>query len=387
MSKNGKARWTRWLKLLPLLVIATLVVRQRFLVPIQVHAFTVERGDVVREAFGRGTIESRREAQLGFDLIGKISDVRVDEGDRVKLGQVLASLAPEQYSADVKTATDSASLARAAIARLEAEEKRATATLDFTSTEEARAKALAQTGALSPRDVDLAVQQLALARAELDRVHATREEAQRQITLAAQNVAVRSVTAARAVLISPFDGVVIRRLHDPGDTVTIGTTVLRVVATDALWSRAWIDETALPALRDKQVARIRVGASGAPTLKGTVDRIGREADRQTHELLVDVRLDSFPERVAIGQRADVWIELDRKYDVVRVPLSFVRREGQATYCFVNRAGRIARAELTVGLEGQELVEVTGGLAAGDVVLSGADAGAILLENRRWEALP
>jgi multidrug efflux pump subunit AcrA (membrane-fusion protein) len=100
-----------------------------------------------------------------------------------------------------------------------------------------------------------------------------------------------------------------------------------------------------------------------------------------------VRLDSFPERVAIGQRADVWIELDRKYDVVRVPLSFVRREGQATYCFVNRAGRIARAELTVGLEGQELVEVTGGLAAGDVVLSGADAGAILLENRRWEALP
>jgi multidrug resistance efflux pump len=115
---------------------------------------------------------------------------------------------------------------------------------------------------------------------------------------------VRAVTAARAVLVSPFDGVVIRRLRDPGATVTVGTAVLRVVATDALWSRVWIDETALPHLREGQHARVRLGADGDVTISGKVDRIGRESDRQTHELLVDILLAEVPARIAIGQRSD-----------------------------------------------------------------------------------
>jgi multidrug efflux pump subunit AcrA (membrane-fusion protein) len=64
-----------------------------FSLPVRVHH--VDRGDVVREVFGRGTIESRREAKLGFDMAGRISDVLVDEGDHVKLGQVIAHLEPQ----------------------------------------------------------------------------------------------------------------------------------------------------------------------------------------------------------------------------------------------------------------------------------------------------
>ena len=385
VAPTRRRRWpARLLKLLPLLVLAAIVIRQRFFVSVVVRSHMVERGDVVREVFGRGTIESRREVDLGFDLVGRISDLLVDEGDHVKLGQVVGHLAPEQFTADVRIASSGISLAQAAIARLDAEERRASATLAFAESEEGRIRALAATGTVSARDLDLAVQQLALARAELERVRASRGEARRAIAVASGTADVRAVTAARAVLVSPFDGVVVRRLRDPGDTVTVGTTVLRVVATDALWSRVWIDETALPDLREGQRTRVRLGGEGNVTIAGRVDRIGRESDRQTHELLVDVLLAEVPRRVAMGQRSDAWIEVERRANVVRVPISFVHRgTGGASSCWVDRGGRIERSPVAIGASGTDLVEVTSGLSPGDIVLDGLDPRADLPAGRRW----
>lgn len=232
---------------------------------------------------GYGNLTATEDGEAGNAVIG---DILVDEGDHVKLGQVVGHLAPEQFTADVRTASSGISLARAAIRRLDAEGRRATTTLAFAEIEDRRMKSLAVAGTVPARDLDLAVQQLALAQAEVERVRASRDEARRGIAVASGTADARAVTAARAALVSPFDGIVIRRLRDPGATVTVGTTVLRVIATDALWSRLWIDETALPDLREGQPARIRLGAEGNVTVSGTVDRIGRESDRQTHELLI-----------------------------------------------------------------------------------------------------
>jgi HlyD family secretion protein len=292
-------------------------------------------------------------------------------------------LAPEQFRADVHTASSGVSLARAAIQRLDAEERRAAATLKFATGEEQRNQALFSSGTVSGRDRDLAVQQLALAHAELDRVRAARDEARRQIAVASGTAESRGVTAARAAVVAPFDGLIVRRMADPGDTVTVGTTVLRIVATDALWSRAWIDETALSHLREQQPVRVRLGAIGDPRLTGRVDRIGRESDRQTHELLVDVLLEAPPSRIAIGQRADVWIEIERRKDVLRIPVAFVHDAGAGPFCWTDRGGRIARVPVTIGLRGVEVVEVSN-LAEGDVVLDGLAPGATLTAGKRWE---
>jgi multidrug efflux pump subunit AcrA (membrane-fusion protein) len=122
----GRRRWpTRLIKVLAVLVLVAIPIRQRLFVPVPARSHVVDRGDVVREVFGRGTIESRREVDLGFDLVGRISDLLVDEGDHVKLGQVVGHLAPEQFTADVRSASSGISLAQAAIARLDAEERRA----------------------------------------------------------------------------------------------------------------------------------------------------------------------------------------------------------------------------------------------------------------------
>lgn len=380
-------RYLGWLKLLPVVVIVALVVRQRVVAPVAVQHQVVDQGDVVREVFGRATIESRREVELGFDLVGRVSDVLVDEGDRVKLGQVVAHLAPEQQTADVHAASSGVVLAKAAPVRLAAEERRAQATLAFAQQEAVRMRALASSGAVSARDLDLAEQQLALARADLDRVHATQTEAQRQIAVATSATESKTATVTRTALVSPFDGVVIRRFKDPGDTVVAGSTVLRVVAVDRLWARAAIDESMLSDLREGMPAEIALlGDTGEP-LRGSVDRIGREVDRQTHEVLVDVLLAQVPARLAIGHRADVHIALERRTQVPRLPLAFLRRDAAGPYVFVDRDGRIARVAVQIGVMGRDKVELKSGLRPGETVLDARAPGGTLEVGRRWSSEP
>lgn len=76
--------------------VALLVLWLRVWSPVRVEAVRVDRATVIQEAFGRGTIESQREAAVGFDLVGRLSEVLVEEGARVTLGQELARLQTDQ---------------------------------------------------------------------------------------------------------------------------------------------------------------------------------------------------------------------------------------------------------------------------------------------------
>jgi HlyD family secretion protein len=380
-------RYLGWLKILPLAIAIAFIAHRRFVAPMSVHPHVVDRGDVVREVSGRATIESRREVDLGFDLVGRISDILVDEGDRVKLGQVVAHLAPEQLNTDVRAAASGVSLAKAANARLAAEERRAQANFTFAGQEADRMRNLAAEGTINARDLDLAEQQLALAKADLERVHAAQGEAEKQIAVASGATQSKSATATRAVLVSPFDGMVVRRPKDPGDTVVVGTTVLRIVAIDRLWARAAIDESMIAHLREGMPAEIALLGTSVDPLRGTVDRVGREVDRQTHEVLVDVLLAEIPLRLAIGQRADVHIALERRANTVRIPLALLRHDERGAFTFADDAGRIARAPMKVGVMGRDTVEVTAGLTEGSVVLDASTPGGLLTIGRRWSGQP
>lgn len=369
------------------LAIGGLVVRQRLFVPVPVVSAKVDRGDVVSQVFGRGTLESRREVELGFDLVGRIQELLVDDGDMVSRGQVLARMDPGQLAAEQQAAQSSVGVARAALARLEAEERKAAAALTFADVEAKRVRALSASGALSQRDLDAANQQLDQAQAEIARVRASRAEAFGQIAAAGSHVEVRSVTASRGVLVAPFDGQVVRRLRDPGDTVTVGSTVLRLVARDSLRSRAWIDDSVLPQLEPGQPVDVRFGATGTASAKGLLDRIGHEADRQTHEIWVDIKVLQLPPRIALGQRADAWIEVGRTKNAVRMPARFVKWDGPSAFCYVGRDGKIARAPLQLGRRGNDYVEVRSGVAEGEPVLDTPDVGKPLPEGRKFTARP
>lgn len=370
----------------PALLVAAiaLVAWFRFLRPVEVLATRVDRGSVTETAFGRGTVESQREAAVGFDLVGRLSEILVDEGDRVVRGQELARLETNQTAADLQTARSSVSASRAALTRLAAEEVRVRALVDAAERDADRVRRLVETGALAGQAGDDAEDKLRIARADLDRVLGQRSEATRAIEVASSGAAQRQVTMLRATLLAPFDGLVIRRPHEPGDTVAIGATVLRIADTGAVFVRASLDEAVLPRLALGQRAAIQFpGARAAEA--GHVTRIAWEADRQTHEILVEVTPDRLERRIALGQRADVRIQLAQREGAVRVPIAMLHRDARGPFVYVDREGRIAVARPTLGATGEDHVEVLAGLAEGDRLLAAARPGASLPTGRRWKA--
>lgn len=375
----------RWLWLVVLVAIVTIVGWVRFWRPVEAQVIRVDRGAVVQEAFGRGTVESEREAAVGFDLVGRLSEVLVDEGARVTLGQELARLETNQVEAELKVATTGIAAARASLARLAAEEQRARAVVAAADRDERRARALLAKGAVAPQEADDAADRLRIARADLDRVLAQRAEATRGIDLATSGAQQRQVAVVRATLLAPFDGVVTRRLREPGDTVTIGTTILRVADTSRVYVRASIDETALSSIAEDQRGEISFPGDAA-MIPGKVTRIAWEADRQTHEIFVEVTPDKLDRRVAIGQRADVRIELARRDRALRIPVTMIHHDADGPYVFVDRSGRISVARPRFGIPGRDHVEVLDGLAEGDAILAAPAAGRTLAIGRRWEAI-
>jgi len=382
MSRFMPARRFLW----PALVVAViaLVAWLRFLRPVEVRVARVDRGPLVETAFGRGTVESQREAAVGFDLVGRLSEILVDEGDRVVRGQELARLETNQAAAELRTATSSVSASRAALTRLAAEEVRVRALAQAAERDADRVRRLVETGALAGQALDDAEDKRRVARADLDRVLGQRAEATRAIDVASSGAAQRQVTMLRATLLAPFDGLVIRRPHEPGDTVTVGSTVLRIADTGAVYVRASLDESVLPRLAIGQRAEIRFPGASAPRA-GRVTRIAWEADRQTHEIFVEVTPDQLDRRIALGQRADVGVELATREASLRAPIAMLHRDAVGPYVYVDRDGRIAVVRPELGITGEDHVEILAGLAEGDRLLAGARPGSTLPTGRRWKA--
>jgi hypothetical protein len=144
---------------------------------------------------------------------------------------------------------------------------------------------------------------------------------------------------------------------------------LQLIDTREIWISAWIDETAIAALAVGQPARVAFRSEAGRNYSGEVARLGREADRETREFQVDVRVQTLPVNWAVGQRADVFIETGHKSGVVAIPQKFLLwREGKPGV-FVNDDGRAGWRSITVGLYGQQDVEVAQGLSVGDQIVT------------------
>jgi len=181
---------------------------------------------------------------------------------------------------------------------------------------------------------------------------------------------------------APFDALVVRRDRGPGDVVTAGSSVLQLVATEQMWITAWVDETELARLAEGQPARVVFRSEPSREYKGVVARVGREADRETREIVVDVRVEDLPTQWAVGQRAEAYIQVARRDAVTALPAARLLVRDGATGVMLDEGGKATWRAITVGLRGRESVEVTGGLSPGDVVVSPAGASSGPLRDGR-----
>ena len=99
----------------------------------------------------------------------------------------------------------------------------------------------------SPRkqDFDKAVETLQVAEADVKRSQAAIAEAESQVVTAEKNLAYQKERLTYTQILSPYDGLVVRRDRDPGGVVVPGGSLLQLISTNEIWVSAWVDETAM----------------------------------------------------------------------------------------------------------------------------------------------
>jgi len=382
-------RWQslrRWLwqfvKLAALAAVVASVVYWLKFSPVPVSEHRVELGEIVAEVMGTGTLEAHFKSTISPRISGRIQEVLVDMGDHVTAGKVLVKLDDTDLKPQVEIAQASVDVSQAALDRLQADRSQALAVLEQTAADHERALRLRRGGSISQEDVDKITANWKIAQAGVARTDAALIEGRKELIAAETSLAYRKALLGDTEIVAPSDGLIVQRQRDPGDIAVPGSAVLSLISTKELWITAWVDETEMSRVAIGQPARVVFRSEPGHAYRGEVTRLGRQADRETREFTVDVRVLELPKNWAVGQRAEVYIETARKPGVTVLPAQYVLWRDGKPGVFVRRGQYAAWRDLTLGLSGREVVEVASGLEPGDRVVVPAEGKNTAIEGRR-----
>jgi HlyD family secretion protein len=353
--------------------------------PTPVLAQPAKSGPIVAVVLGTGTLEARIKTTISPRIQERLAEVLVDQNDLVKNGQLLARLDDGELKMQAEVATASLAAARASLERVKTDEARALAVDKQARLNQQRVAALMATKVSSQDELDKAVEALQVAGADVKRSQAAIGEAESQVVTAEKNLAYQKERLSYTQILSPYDGLVVRRDRDPGGVVVPGGSLLQLISTNEIWVSAWVDETAMTDLATGQPARVVFRSEPGKSYPGEVARLGRETDRETREFLVDVRVKELPKNWTVGQRAEVFIETGRKSDALVIAQRFVHwRDGQPGV-FVNEHGQAKWRAITLGLRGRDAVEITHGVSAGEPIVKPGEPKQELSDGQRISA--
>jgi len=279
-----------------------------------------------------GTVEAT-DAQLGFQVAGRIDTILVHEGDAVKAGQLLARLDRTELEARRQQAAAQLTAARAMLTELErgsrsqevqqgrdalvaAKQRLADAQRDLD-----RTRRLFDGGAVSREALDKAQLAFDVAQSQHDQAaqalqllevgpRPERIDAQRAAVASAQG-AVRQMDAmlANSEIRAPFDGVVSVKDREIGETVSPGAPVLTVTNLNDRWVRIYIPETRIGAVHLGQGATISADTYKGRIYRGAVSFIASEAE------FTPKNVQTQDERVKLVYAVKVHITEDSTYDL------------------------------------------------------------------------
>ena len=257
------------------------------------------------------------EVAIGTELDGKLATVSVEEGQTVRRGQVIASLVNGDFVARVRLAESAVHERKAELERLRngnrTQERResdafvteARAVLEQARAERDRRKYLLDRGAISRTEFETADREFNVAQA---RVEATRQRAslvnapsreedirraEAEVASAEARVAEAKAQLAKTAIVSPINGVVLRKHKRTGESVStqMNTPIVVLGDTSRLRVRVDIDETDVARVAVGQKVSIRAAAFGDQTFTGTVSRVGNILGKK------NIRTDEPSERV------------------------------------------------------------------------------------------
>ena len=312
-----------------------------------VKVLTVGMGTVQAGSEFAGEVRAQVEARLAFRVGGKIIARQAELGQRVKSGQVLAQLDPQDYKLAVEVARSQASAAMT---------NRDLAAADF------------------KRYKDLRVENF-ISAAELERREATLKAAQAQLEQAQSQLLTQSNQANYAVLLATVGGVVTAVEAEAGQVIAAGTPVFRIATEGARDAVFAVPEDRLSAIPLGLKMRVKVWPHNTE-LSGVVREVSASADPVTRTFQVKVALNANQTMPALGTTVTVSSTASggsgwQGKQVIKLPTSALRQDGQGTAVWVLESTSMTLRSQTVQIatvDGNEVV-VAAGLEPGMQVVS------------------
>ena len=364
----------------------------------------VRREDVTSRVRAPGKIEPKTQVKVSADIMGKVIQLNIKEGDPVKRGQLLLQLDDTQYRTMHSQSVAALSSARARV-------REAESALRVSDAAFQRQHALFDQKLLSDAEWETATNSHEGARVAL----ATAQEEVARSQAAADGAA---DNLAKCRFVAPFDGVVSALNVEKGEIVITGTMnnpgtqILVVSDLSRMLVKAEVDETDVVDMRVGQKAKISVDAFPDTTFAGTVTEIGNTAKRSAISTVegqtnfeVKVVFDDNVPQVRPGMTADVDIQTGAHEKTLAVPIQavIIRTQSQLDRAARGKAGEqkksnakafaaeddtagkkdpeitgimVVKADVThfvpvrTGLASETMIEVFGDLKEGDTVVSG-----------------
>jgi HlyD family secretion protein len=337
-----------------------------------------------------GRVAAAARVAIGTVAMGRVVEVAVREGDRVKAGAVLVRLEDREATATLAQAGAALQQAlarsdqvRRITGRVASEDQRqAKAALDLAELRFARTTSLAAAGAQTGDE-------LAQARALVEQARARHAASRSQaagsgsaagsesraasaaVDMAGANVESASARLAQTRILAPSDGTILARNVEVGDVVLPGAALLGLATDGASYLVVQPDEKNLHLLREGQDAVASCDAFPGRTFPAKVSRILPAVDRLRGTVEVRLSMPEPPDFLRPDMTVSVEVLAERRESALVLPETAVHEvAGDRPWVLAVRDGRLERRDVRLGLRGEDRVEVVEGLAVGEDVVSG-----------------
>jgi RND family efflux transporter MFP subunit len=329
-----------------------------------------------------GQFQPYQQVDLHAKVSGYIRHINVDIGDRVRAGQVIATLEVPELNAQLVGAQAEVRHSQSEIARAKSEVAGAEsshAALHDAYVRLAQA-AKQRPGLIAQQELDDALAKDQNSEARINVAKAALAATEEQLGVSNADKQRLQALSDYSVVTAPFSGVITKRYADTGSLIQAGTAsntqampIVQLAQSDVLRLRMPVPEEDVPYIQDGGTVQVKVQATGK-TFIGKVVRFARALDPATRTMITEVDVSNPTLELSPGMYAEAVISLQQRNNVLTVPIQAVVQNGSQSYVLALDANnRVRRQVVTLGVQGADKAEITSGLTEGQVVIVSAQA--------------
>ncbi len=328
-----------------------------------VEAAAPERTTITDRLSLIGSLQAKQRVEVTPKVSGRLLEVRVDRGSRVKAGQIVARLEDDELRQQVRRAEAAHLVTRASLEQREAE-------LANREMELERYRNLSADGVVSAQQLETASTNVHVTRAQMSLAEA-------QIAQAEAELEELRIRFGQMEIASPMNGIVATRYADAGAMLSSSTPIFLILDLSTMLTVINVPERDISKIVVGSAAKVTVDALAGEEFAGRVVRISPILDPQTRTAPVEIELENIGEHLKAEMFARVDLDLEIEREALLVPRDALVYRNDRQGVFVVDAETARFQPVTTGLTEGDLVEVVEGVGDADVVVS---RGANLLQN-------